>query len=199
MPNNLKEKLEKLSATVLRDAHSAREEIMEQTQREYDERLDKKETELLETAYSAIQKNIRSIKKDANERVLHAELDARKQLILKREEIIESVINEAKAGLVKFTESAEYENWLFEKTQTAAAETGKGRRTVYLSRSDMRFRERIEKAAEDITVCELEDRGLTGGVRVVNEDRKVICDYTLKSLLAEQKQKFLNESGLTLE
>lgn len=199
MPNNLKEKLEKLSVTVLRDAHSAREEIMEQTQREYDERLDKKETELLESAYSAIQKNIRSIKKDANERVLHAELDARKQLILKREEIIASVMDEAQAELEKFIGSAEYENWLFEKTQTAAAETGKGRKTVYLTKSDMRFRERIEKAAEDITVCELEERGLEGGARLVNEDRKVVCDYTFKSLLAEQKQKFLHESGLTLE
>lgn len=199
MPKDLKEKLDRLSAFVLRDAHKTRDTIMEQTETEYNERLDEKETELLENAYNKIQKNIRSMNKDMGERILHAEMDAKKQLILKREEIIGEVMSAARERLAEFTASQEYEKWLLDKTAAALKEIGGGKKTAYLSSEDMKFKDKIESLSEELTAAQSDDSGLHGGVRVVNEDRRMASDYTFKVLLDEAKQKFLRESGLTLE
>ena len=79
MPTNIEDKLAAFSAIVINDARERREQLLEQTEREYRERIDKKETELLEGAYNEIQSDIRTIDKSANEQILRAELDAKKR------------------------------------------------------------------------------------------------------------------------
>lgn len=199
MPNNWTDKLETFSALVLQDAREKRNELMESVEKEYNERLDAKETELLEGAYENIQKNIRTSQKDANERVLHTELDAKKKLILKREGIIEDIMNSAKDRLFEFTKSGDYEKWLVDKAEKAFSELGEGKKTVYLSAEDMKFKDKIESLAEGVTVEETTEHGTIGGISVTNTERRVAADYTLGELLSEQKTKFLRESGLTID
>lgn len=200
MPNSdWTDKLNTFKALVLHDAQEKRDEIMEQTEKEYQGRIDKKETEILESAYRDIQKNIRETQKDTNGKILHTELDAKRRLIVRREEIIEDVMNAARDRLKEFTQSADYESWLLKKTETAISELGDGAKTVYISADDVKFKDKIEKSADNITVEASAERGMIGGVKVTNTERRVAVDYSFKEMLSEQKQKFLRESGLTLD
>ncbi len=198
--NNLTEKLNIFTSLVLKDATAKREKLIEDVEKEYAERIDEKENELLQNAYDNIQHTIQDARKDANERVLHAEIDSKKKLIMKREEIIEDVMRGAKEELVKFTQSGEYEKWLLGKIENALTEVGKGSKTVYISSDDLGFKEKIESLSDTarLNVEASPEHDFIGGAKVLNTDRKVAVDYSFKEMLAEQKQVFLQSSGLAL-
>jgi vacuolar-type H+-ATPase subunit E/Vma4 len=198
--NNLTEKLNTFTSLVLKDAEQKREKLLENVQKEYSERIDAKENELLQGAYENIQQNIQSAQKCANERVLHAELDSKKKLIMRREEIIDDVMKLSRAKIVEFIESDKYEEWLLSKIEKALFEVGKGSKTIYISSDDIKLKEKIEQIPDTsrITVEASGEKDFLGGAKVLNTDRKVAVDYSFKEMLSEEKQKFLQSSGLAL-
>lgn len=198
--NNLTEKLNTFTSLVLKDAQDKREKLLKSVEKEYSERLDEKENELLQSAYENIQHNIHEAHKEANERVLHAELDSKKQLILRREEIINEVIKLARDKIYEFIKSDEYEKWLVDKIEKALFEVGKGAKVVYISPDDLKFKEKIEQISEmsKLTVEAAQEKDFIGGAKVLNTDRRVAVDYSFKEMLSEQKQIFLQSSGLAL-
>ena len=189
--NNLTEKLNTFTSLVLKDAEQKREKLLENVQKEYSERIDAKENELLQGAYENIQQNIQSAQKSANERVLHAELDSKKKLIMRREEIIDDVMKLSRAKIVEFIESDKYEEWLLSKIEKALFEVGKGSKTIYISSDDIKLKEKITVEASG-------EKDFLGGAKILNTDRKVAVDYSFKEMLSEEKQKFLQSSGLAL-
>lgn len=198
--NNLTEKLNTFTSLVLKDAEQKREKLLENVQKEYSERIDAKENELLQGAYENIQQNIQSAQKCANERVLHAELDSKKKLIMRREEIIDDVMKLSRAKIVEFIESDKYEEWLLSKIEKALFEVGKGSKTIYISSDDIKLKEKIEQIPDTsrITVEASGEKDFLGGAKILNTDRKVAVDYSFKEMLSEEKQKFLQSSGLAL-
>ena len=198
--NNLTEKLNTFTSLVLKDAEQKREKLLENVQKEYSERIDAKENELLQGAYENTQQNIQSAQKSANERVLHAELDSKKKLIMRREEIIDDVMKLSRAKIVEFIESDKYEEWLLSKIEKALFEVGKGSKTIYISSDDIKLKEKIEQIPDTsrITVEASGEKDFLGGTKVLNTDRKVAVDYSFKEMLSEEKQKFLQSSGLAL-
>ena len=198
--NNLTEKLNTFTSLVLKDAEQKREKLLENVQKEYSERIDAKENELLQGAYENIQPNIQSARKSANERALHAELDSKKKLIMRREEIIDDVMKLSRAKIVEFIESDKYEEWLLSKIEKALFEVGKGSKTIYISSDDIKLKEKIEQIPDTsrITVEASGEKDFLGGAKVLNTDRKVAVDYSFKEMLSEEKQKFLQSSGLAL-
>lgn len=199
--DNITEKLNTFTSLVMRDAEEKREKLMRRVEKEYSERLDERENELLENAYENIQENIQTAKREANERVLHAQMDSKKQLILRREEIIDEVMKTVRAKLVEFTESDEYEAWLISKIEKALFEVGKGSKIIYISPEDIKLKEKIEQIPDmsKISVEASSERDFLGGAKVLNTDRRVSADYSFKEMLFEQKQTFLQSSGLSLD
>ena len=198
--NNLTEKLNTFTSLVLKDAEQKREKLLENVQKEYSERIDAKENELLQGAYENIQQNIQSAQISANERVLHAELDSKKKLIMRREEIIDDVMKLSRAKIVEFIESDKYEEWLLSKIEKALFEVGKGSKSIYISSDDIKLKEKIEQIPDTsrITVEASGEKDFLGGAKILNTDRKVAVDYSFKEMLSEEKQKFLQSSGLAL-
>lgn len=199
--NNLTEKLNTFTSLVIQDAREKREKLLEDVEKEYSKKLDESEIGLLQGAYENIQQNIHEVQKDANARILHAQMEARKKLILKREEIINEIMENAKGKLIEFAKSEEYKKWLPEKIENALNEVGKGSKIVYISPDDMDMKEQIEQISQTskITVEATSERGFIGGAKVLNTDRKVSVDYSFGEMLSSQKHEFLQSSGLTLD
>ncbi len=199
--NSLTEKLNTFTSLVLKDAEHKRDELIEKVEHEYTDRMGEKENELLNEAYKGIQSGIHEAHKDANARVLHAELEAKKRLILRREEIIDEVMEGARSKLSDFINSGEYEKWLLDKIEIALTELGKGSKIVYVSPNDMKYREKIEALDNmfRITVAVSEEKEFLGGAKVYNPDRRIAVDYSFGEMLGEQKRAFLQSSGLALK
>lgn len=198
---NLTEKLNNFTSLVLDEASKKRDKLLQSVENAQKERLAKKEDEFLNDAYKEIQKAVSDAKKKSNERVLHEELDAKKQILLTREKIIDEIMADAREELLKFSKSDEYEAWLIGKIEKALFEVGKGSKTVYIHSEDLKYKDKIEGIDDDgkITVEASDERDFLGGVKIFNTDRKVAVDYSFKELLSEQKEVFLQGSGLTLD
>lgn len=190
-------KLNTFTSLVLEDASVKRDEILKAVEREHKEKLTKKENQFLEEAYEIIQEAVSDAKKHSGERVLHEELEARKQLLLARERIISEVMDAAAEKLKEFAASDKYEAWLLNKTEKSLTEVGDGSKTVYIASDDLRYKDKIERLEDGITV-EPAERDFLGGVKIYNPDRRVAVDYSFKEMLAEQKKEFLQSSGLTI-
>lgn len=198
---NLTEKLNNFTSLVLDEASKKRDKLLQSVENAQKERLAEKEDEFLNDAYKEIQKAVSDAKKKSNERVLHEELDAKKQILLTREKIIDEIMADAREELLKFSKSDEYEAWLIGKIEKALFEVGKGSKTVYIHSEDLKYKDKIEGIDDDgkITVEASDERDFLGGVKIFNTDRKVAVDYSFKELLSEQKEVFLQGSGLTLD
>ncbi len=198
---NLTEKLNNFTSLVLDEASKKRDKLLQSVENAQKERLAEKEDEFLNNAYKEIQKAVSDAKKKSNERVLHEELDAKKQILLTREKIIDEIMADAREELLKFSKSDEYEAWLIGKIEKALFEVGKGSKTVYIHSEDLKYKDKIEGIDDDgkITVEASDERDFLGGVKIFNTDRKVAVDYSFKELLSEQKEVFLQGSGLTLD
>lgn len=124
----------------------------------------------------------------------------RKKLIMRREEIIDDVMKLSRAKIVEFIESDKYEEWLLSKIEKALFEVGKGSKTIYISSDDIKLKEKIEQIPDTsrITVEASGEKDFLGGAKILNTDRKVAVDYSFKEMLSEEKQKFLQSSGLAL-
>lgn len=192
---SMTKKLNTFTSLVLKDASKKREEILEMVEREHNEKLTERENEFLQKAYEEIQNAVSEARKNSNELVLKEELEAKKQLLLCRQKIISEVMDEAEKRLREFALSEGYEEWLLEKTKKSLAEVGEGSKTVYIAPNDLRCKEALLQI-ENITVEA--DNTIFGGVKVYNSDKRIASDYSFNEMLAEEKRKFLQSSGLSI-
>ena len=194
--DNINEKLNAFSAIVMRNASKQRDKLIAETENKYQSMIAEKENEYLKEAYETIQKSKSECRREAGEELLHAEMDSKKKVLLKREEIINDVMDSVKDRLMDFSHSDGYGKWLVEKAKTAAREVGDGNKIIYVSPEDMKYRNKLKSVGGKIE--SVSDRGFLGGVRVYNADRRISVDYSFKELLAEERQSFLQNSGLAI-
>ena len=194
MDSAMEAKLSAFSSRVLSLAKKRSDETDEKTNEVRKAKTEKKQDEFLEDAYRAIQSGVAKIRRTESEKVLRAENDMKKEILSRREEIINSVFSEAKEKLLKFSESEEYRVWFEKKLSLALEGTGEGKKTVYVLEKD---KKEAEKSGEKVVA--VNEAGFIGGVRVVNDDLGIIADYSFGEELSEAKEDFLQKSSLSIE
>ena len=194
MDSAMEAKLSAFSSRVLSLAKKRSDETDEKTNEIRKAKTEKKQDEFLEDAYRAIQSGVAKIRRTESEKVLRAENDMKKEILARREEIINSVFSQAKEELSKFSESEEYRVWFDKKLSLALEGTGEGKKTVYVLEKD---KKEAEKSGEKVVV--VNEAGFIGGVRVVNDDLGIIADYSFGEELSEAKEDFLQKSSLSIE
>lgn len=197
---NMTEKLNTFTSLVLKDAEEKRDKLIKNVENEYMGRMEAKENELLQEAYEGIQSGISLARREANARVLQTELESKKKLILRREEIIEEVMRLVRDRITDFVKSHEYDAWFLENAQKAVFEVGRGAKTIYIAPEDIKYKEKLAllDTFSKITVEAVSERDFIGGIRVYNTERRVAVDYSIGEMLGEQKQAFLQSSGLAI-
>lgn len=187
-------RLEKFSGTVLRDAQMRRDEIEAELAEKKKERINARENEFLADAYNEIQKNITKIQKKDNEKILHAELDAKRKLLLKREQIIDEVFKIAEARIAEYIKTPEYKAALTAKIKAALSELGEGRKILYLTENDRDVFDDTFSAVLEI----VPEKDFIGGVKAVNTDKNIAVNYSYFELIKAERSDFLRKSGLSL-
>lgn len=148
---------------------------------------------------SYMEYEIARINADFNREISALEEQSRKQLTQQRSEIFESVFREAEARVRQFTETDEYRALLTSSAKAIAEVLGGDRVRLYVRAADKAFEKALCAAfAETPEIVVAEDIRL-GGIRAEGVESKQLVDDTLDMRLEEQKQRFLSESGLSLE
>lgn len=195
---SIEDKLAGFSALVLDEANKKCAEIVSQNEKRKKREMDSRENEYLYDAYAEIQRAVSKHSKENNERVLKVEMTLKKELLLRREQIIDEVFGEVIEKFKEFTKTEKYKKWLLEKLVSACEEVGKGKKTVYVTAEDMKYKAELEAELDTVTVKQSDDAELLGGAWVYNDDRRVFMDLSVKQMLEEQKHLFLQTSGLTV-
>ena len=194
----IEDKLAVFSNVVLAEAEKQKEKLVKESEMKKKKAIENKENEYLEDAYAEIQRAVSKYSKESNERVLKFEMGLKKNLLLRREEIIDEVFKAVEDKLSAFTQTDEYKIWLEKKIEKACKEVGRGKKNVFVSEKDLKYKADLESKIDMIDVAKCDDEDIIGGATVYNVDRKVFADYTLKQLLDEQRHLFLQTSGLTI-
>lgn len=197
--DNFNEKLNAFTALVLKDAEEKRKKLIDQTENEYSKQMEQKENDFLEDAYEDIQKRIRTIRRKANARVIQSEFNAKKSLIKRREEIIEEIFNSVTNEILKFKSEPTYKSWLTDKIDKAIKEVGVGTKEIFALPEDLPFiNETIKTYNDNISASSINDTSFIGGIRIINSDKKIAVDYSLKELISAERERFLKSDEFVI-
>ena len=202
MSTTMDEKLAEFSAAVLADAQKQRAELEAENEKIKTNKINSVQDEYLGDAYEKIQAGINEIKKADNEKVLNAQNTMRRELLMRREEIIGDVFGKAREKLKEFMLTDEYTDWLDKKLSDAEKITGNGKLRVYVRSDDEEkinyvIKNRAGTETEYITQ-KLDNADFMGGIKVENTENAILVDYSFEELLDAAKSDFLQKSGLRI-
>ncbi len=201
--NNVDDKLEKFTRTVMMEVTQKRTEILKKAELDKNRAVEQKELDFLEVAYECIQREIRNARKDKHEQISRAVMERKRILFQKRSEIIEEVFSDLEKEIVAFIKSKDYEAFLLDRVKEGCATVGTGEIIVYLNATDMKMTKHIkDKLAKDLEITiqiEEEVQDMIGGCKVLNKTKNMVIDFSMLNSIEKQREEFLKISGLVIE
>lgn len=193
------EKLSHFSQSVFARAQKQADSVIQTAQRAASAQTEAFESRCLDSAYQAIQLQTRKIRRNAQESVARQKFEARKELFKNREAMVSEVFGNVAERLKAFRNENGYLAFL--KQSVAAAETilGTSALQIELDATDASHVAELQSAFPEATVKAAEQsRALAGGIRATDTAAGRTADFSLETLLREEKTRFLAESGFTL-
>lgn len=157
--------------------------------------IEKATKEGLNDAYTLIQKEIAVKKAQIVSDVAKREQESRKQLFVKRNEIVESVFADAKAKLQEFAQSDDYISYLEKSAKEIAQLFNNNSCVVYLKESDLNKADIVKGIVNNCEICADSSIEL-GGIKAYCEALSIMADDTLDTKLSDQRVWFAENSGL---
>lgn len=157
--------------------------------------IEKATKEGIKDAYALIQKEISSKKSVIVSDLAKREQESRKQLFIKRNEIVDSVFADASKKLLEFTNTDEYHTYILNSVKEIAELFKNNDCVIYVKESD------IDKAAsikEHIKNCDVvcDNSIKLGGIKGYCKALNILADNTLDTKLTDQRIWFAENSGL---
>lgn len=192
------EKLSKFNSAINHYAESQREKILKDI-------ADFQERELKETAEHAKIESDRLLVKELAEmrdRIIremsHREMDSRRELLAKRQEISKKVFERAEKALVEYTKKPEYASLMERYAANIAKVLTEPGTVVYVKAGDEKFKQQIEKAFGSAVTITTDKNIKIGGLRAENAAMRLVADETLDSILASKRGWFEENSGMAV-
>ncbi len=194
----IEKKLASFSSLILGEAKEQQAKIMEEVNKEKSKIMQDKEMEFLTEAYEDIQKIVSKCEKSGNEQVLKIEMELKKDLIVKREQIVDTVFDRVTVQIEEFRKTPAYQDWLVELSKKAIAEIGGENCRIHLTKADASYSAALEKAIPGATIVVEAGDDMVGGVTVENTEKHIFDDFSIATMLEHQRQEFLKISGLSI-
>lgn len=195
---SIEERLATIQKSVMEEAQGKSAAIRRQADNLRKKELEKAENEVLQELYNRIQEEISDIHGTALKNVSKQEGDLRRDLLLRREEITNSVFHNVKTRLIAYTATAEYEKHFLETAQRLAKEHPYSDSTIQVRRQDYAFASKLDEIFGKGCRIIVSDNIEIGGLRLMNQLVGVFVDETLDNRLREQRPWFYSNSGLTV-
>lgn len=179
---------------VLEGARSKAAQIVEDAENARRQALSQAQAQCKKADYNLIKKQhmLESRRSEAS-----AKQDARRELLRYREELVQEMLAEVQQQLAAFTASEKYGPWLQSGLRALLAKlpaTG-GEKNLYLREADMPLAPLLQQMEPGIVVQHAEEISL-GGFKLAAGN--VLYDETLDAALQAERQKFIQNSGLSL-
>ena len=158
--------------------------------------LEQAENEILNDAYHMIQNEMAQMRLAISSEYSKKEMELKRQLFKRRQEMACDVFASAKERLLAFTKTDAYPALLESFAKNIAYLLSEDNTVLYIKPADQKHAALIKKAFSKACEVKLDEGIQIGGLRGYNETQGLLCDETLDSRLLDEQQWFLENSNL---
>ncbi len=178
-------KFNEFSQIVLREASEEKQRILADIKRQITESNKKIKDEILKKSEQNLKLETEKVVYEKNKKLSKLAIEAKKEVIQKREELLLQMYNTLEQRLMEFTNSDKYNDWIISKITEAQSQLNTKDITIYISKKDENL---ISQRLKLKTLLDNEIR--IGGCKVICEQKKVLIDNTLEKKLNEVFENF---------
>lgn len=181
------EKLSKFKQAVFNDIEAKISAIQKEAEELKKASLAQTEDEQLNDAYSYIQNNVAKIKAEYKLMIAKADLAAKQDVLLKREDYRLAMLESVRSRLVDFTKTAEYKEYLLHKFEAISKSYSLDHSMILFNEADSWLEQEIMSKYQ-LEDCQFQASPTVkiGGFSIRNETNGYLIDETLESKLQEQ-------------
>lgn len=164
---------------MLEDAEKESREIVESARATADQRNKAKFRELEMQTEQRLRREVAA-----------AKLDSHRNVLIRREQLADSVFEDVRRRLSEFRAGNDYVQWIKKTVDSCKAKYPDSKASVYLSPADMSLADKIGvNAVEDSSIVQ-------GGVSVRFENEGIVLDCTFDSMLERERADFCNNKEI---
>ena len=190
------DKLKKFEKAVYKEADLKANKILENMEEYKNQELSKTKDDELERHFVNMQNQISNIKQQCIRKVSIEELNAKRDVLLKRDEIISRIFSAVEQRLKDFTKSDEYKSYLFESIESQLRHLKADDCEILLRKSDMTFADEIKNKFK---ISASQDNSIEiGGFILKDLTHGLAYNNTLDDKLYSQKNSFNEISRLSV-
>lgn len=192
-----KEKLSRFEKTVLAQAEEKIQKIRSEIKEYEKSELEKTKQQEYDRIFTYMQTQVHNLEWKYKRIVTKKSLEAQREILVCRNELIEKVFEQTKEKLLRFAESAEYKIYLIKRLGKAAETFSCKDAEISVRAQDMQFEEDILRAT-GAAIVSVDKSNKLGGFKIINNKDGLLLDETLDSDLIEQRQYFYQTCGMTV-
>ena len=187
-------KMNKFLSAINKFAEEQRVKIRDEGKAFRKKELEKAEREALKEAYQFIQVKMNSVKNEITSKIFKKEFIARKKIFSMRKKILENVFFRAKDKILTFSKTDDYKQKLSKNVYKILENFKQQKIVFFVKKEDFELLNTLNlgseykiKISKDITL---------GGIKAFVLKTKIVIDETLDTKLENQREWFLEHSGL---
>lgn len=190
-------KLAKFQDAVFAEINLKTAQIKQEAEEYKEQELKKSKEKQLDESYHLIQDKSEEIKQEFKREVAKFSLDAKRDLLLKRNEITSKIFDNIRVKLSNFTTTDDYKTYLLDAIKEFSNKQISDI-NIMVNTNDMAFEKEIRKTyALPCNVIENNDI-LLGGFVACDQQRNIYFDETLEQKLQDQKTYFIEHSNFDI-
>ena len=189
----LEEKIAHLQTSSMEQARAEGNAIIDSHREALEKELADHKTEAMRQSKQRIMEEKTRAKLELNQARAKFQLEQRRVRGKVQQELKDKIFNETLGFVRAFMQTEEYDTFLVKCIRQAEEYAGDDLVTVYINASDADRQKKLEeKTGVSLTVSE-ED--FIGGVRAVIQSRNILIDYSFRTQLRDEYEKFLFLGG----
>lgn len=193
---NQNDKIERFSEIINKNALAQCKKIEKQTEKFRKDQLKELESKAKAELEGRLEYEAQRITTQKGSRISALASESKRNLAAKREEITACVFKKVEKELLKFTESADYPNFLKKSIESLVGEVGENA-VIYVRKADLELCRGL--SADGVLRFEESSKIRLGGAAASNEAGTVFAVDTLESRLEEQKDIFKEKADLSID
>lgn len=179
-------------------ARQQQSKIEEEIQNIEKSELEKSESRIIEDINNMIQKELISMKNKISVDISHKELECRKNLARKRQNMLNEMFDICAKELIQYTKTSEYVEKIKEYAKAISKVLGSTDTKLFIKHEDLKYSDLIKESfGRNCEIYSDEDIQI-GGIRGYSEKLGMMSDETLDSSLEKQRDWFIQKYGSEL-
>lgn len=188
---DIDKKIEKIEKECYENARKELSEIKQINDDEYEKEISEKIENYKEELAKKYENDINKIQREYNKYLFDYEMQERIKINNFKQTLLDNIKSKVEEEFFKFTDSYEYENYLFSNIQETLQKIGDSENCeVYVTEKDYyRFNEKIYNSMQ-VNLLKIENNNI-GGCKIVNIKKRISIDNTIKTNIGEKIRKII--------